>query len=110
MNIFIKNYGNSTAINIIFHGVVDFSPISIDTRNSWGESPHRFSLAPKEIMSLRQILTPEEYKEGHGGKGLFFGISVQYTFEGSKIGSFTLVGSINEIDGSGMLYHKKEII
>lgn len=109
LKIFIKNYGNSPAINMVIRTVSSFSEISLDSQDQWITAVNYYSLAPKEIMSVRPPIANKEYKEAHGGNGIFFGISVEYTYESSKKGKFILIGSIREIQDSGMVYCEKII-
>lgn len=109
LKIFIKNFGKSPANNITFRGLTDDKPLTIESLSKTANAGFNYSLAPNEGMSFRQVISPEEYKAGHGGNGFYFAMYVEYTYENSKKGNFALSGIIHDASSRGMEYSEKII-
>jgi len=108
LEINIKNFGKSPAHNVIYRGLVSTDGISEEDLKQFSFFPDSYTLAPNEIIAMRQIITPEQYKIAHGsGNCLYFALELNYTYEKDKPGKLILFGDINEGSGFAMTQHRK---
>lgn len=109
LKIFVRNYDKPPATDIAVSAFTALEEISTEIINDWPSSPDRYSLAPNEIMSFRTPVTPETYRAGHGGDGLYFALKITYKYEKEKVAKSIVTGMIRELNDEGMTYTKKDL-
>jgi len=108
LEINIKNFGKSPAHNILVRSLVSDDKVTEDELEIFNFADNFYSLAPNEIISIRLIITPDDYKIGHSSmEPLYFGLELNYTYENDKTGKLLLLGSVNEGKGFAMTQIKK---
>lgn len=108
LEINIKNFGKSPAHNIVSSFMVSDEEINEENWNPITVSSDSYSLAPNEIIAMRRVLTPDEYKMAHGSRrSLYFALELNYTYENEKTGKFVLFGDVNEGARFAMTQSKK---